>query len=546
MNIFRNTVIKYRFIFLLLISIFIIALTSLILTFVLKDALYKFKKDAISQVVISTSGIAEYFHQLHLSGEINEDTAQRFTQESIKRMRFDDGNYIHILTTEGIGIMHPVLKDFSGRDITDIIDRNGKYVVLEHLKAIDNEKREGFSHYLWPKPSNADEIGEKYAFNKVFTPWNWILNAGDFHDSIQDRVTKAVKSLLIVLAASITVLLILYYFITYSITNALETTIHKLSSLVGDKIDLKNTLNESGNDEISFFSKSFNTIQNAAKNVVKDLNQNCTELSFSLDKLLTTSSKTEEETSRQIHELNLISDAVKQISQSADNIAENTSSANELAQKSLEYVKLQKLDITQTTDEMKKLSTEVFTANTSLNDLVITSENISKTLEVINHIADRTNLLALNAAIEAARAGENGRGFSVVADEVRALAKRVQEAILEINAILHEFNESALRATKNMKDVSNETEATSRKTDNTEITLVTIMNQLSEISDLNIQIATASEEQSVVTQEINQNITNIFEISKHSAKNVYEMRESVCEISPILEKLGKNMDHFDH
>lgn len=233
MTLLRKVSIKSRFYILITTTISALFLTIILNLVILKNSLYEFKKHAISQVVESSTGIAKYFYGLEDNGILSRETAKKYTSGAVKKMRFDNKNYVHILTSEGIGVMHPVLKDFSGKDITYITDKNGKKVVLAHLEAIDNPNKEGFSYYFWPEPNNPDTVSEKYAFNKVFEPWQWIFNAGDFSNSINTELTKTARVLAIGFSISIVFLLIFFLVVMRSILSPLKNFSDTVDRAIG-------------------------------------------------------------------------------------------------------------------------------------------------------------------------------------------------------------------------------------------------------------------------------------------------------------------------
>jgi methyl-accepting chemotaxis protein len=203
------------------------------------------------------------------------------------------------------------------------------------------------------------------------------------------------------------------------------------------------------------------------------------------------------------------------------------------------------LTITDAIGIIDSLDSDILTASTSISQLKADSENIGGVLEVIRGIAEQTNLLALNAAIEAARAGEQGRGFAVVADEVRTLASRSHDATQEIQEMIERLQQGVTSAVKDMADVSKRASEGVAQVEESAEALAEISGSVSVINDMNTQIAAATEEQNAVAGEVSRNIEQIHQLSNDSVQSAYQTEQSSQKLMELAENLKIMVEQFD-
>lgn len=228
---------------------------------------------------------------------------------------------------------------------------------------------------------------------------------------------------------------------------------------------------------------------------------------------------------------------VQEVEQSASDAAAAAKHADENAKRGQQVVGI-------TISAIKELANDVDNAAQVIGDVEKDSENIGSVLDVIKNIADQTNLLALNAAIEAARAGEQGRGFAVVADEVRSLASRTQSSTQEIQAMIEKLQTATQNAVKVMNGGQEKAQGSVEQATEAGTSLDEITNAVAQISDMNLHIANAAKEQNAVTEEISRNISHITDLSNQTSANADDSRNASSDLADLATDLQQNVGRF--
>ena len=356
---------------------------------------------------------------------------------------------------------------------------------------------------------------------------NLLLFSENAHSSAFNTLLKDVVVTLL--------LLVLVAGITFVSIKDLSSRVRELTYVMGvvrDKSDLTVRTKLQGNSELGQISKALNLTLEQFSNTINEMSNISLTLSAAAEETSTTCEYNAQTLTEQQESICVIAAAVEELSTTVKEVASNTQGtadsarvADNQAQDGLEVVQRSYLSI-------EELSKEIDSLAQRINSLHESSGNITKVVDVIKSVAEQTNLLALNAAIEAARAGEQGRGFAVVADEVRTLAKRTQESTAEIESFIGSLQSDVNSAHRVIEDSQQKAEVAVENSKNVEHTLQEITASISHIFSMTEQIATAIEEQSVVTQDVAQNIVNIEHKSTETTAGASQIattaREQAC------------------
>jgi len=336
--------------------------------------------------------------------------------------------------------------------------------------------------------------------------------------------------------------------LSYLISRAIALPVNKLKNRLieiadGDG-DLTLKLDESAGDEIGDTARAFNKFLLMLRETINEANIHLSQLDESSKFAVTVMEETVVNVEMQRAETEMVSTAVEEMNCTTQEVASNTQNASDVTEAVKERVSKGKLEASQAKVVIQRLAQEIDEASTVIECLVTETNSIGSVLDTIQSIAEQTNLLALNAAIEAARAGDTGRGFAVVADEVRALAQRTQVSTIDIQGLVTRLQSEAKNAVISMnKGINSADECLQKSTQTSEIFANSAI-AVNEITDLNLQIATAAEEQSAVVSEINQNLINITNIAIETstgAKNTSEANESIAR---YIANLRVNLNKF--
>lgn len=345
-----------------------------------------------------------------------------------------------------------------------------------------------------------------------------------------------------IILVSIFITILLAILLTRSIVRPLKELL-----VTNEKIasgDLRSEVLISGKDEFSDLQRSTLIMQQNLRQTICLIGDSSLQLASAAEQMNSITAQSSNGLSRQNQEIEQAATAVNEMTAAVDEVARNAAAASDAARNSNASTLRGSLSVTSTVNAIEKLSATVLVTSADVQRLAGQSNDISKVLAVIRTIAEQTNLLALNAAIEAARAGEQGRGFAVVADEVRALAHRTQQSTQEIEQMIDAILQGSGQATKSMQESCLEAQDTLRVAHEAGVALTEIARGIQEINDMNTLIATASEEQAQVARSIDHNLVSIRDLSIQSTDGANQTALASSELSRLAIEMNAVVTRF--
>lgn len=359
---------------------------------------------------------------------------------------------------------------------------------------------------------------------------------------LDDNIGNSIALISGIILASLLIFSGVAWFLVQNIMNKIGNTANAMNEATAGNISKR--LDIDGNDEIDQFGLIFNSFSHKINELVGNLARASQKIKMLAEEGSRGSAQTCSDTLLQQQETEQTALAMEKISASIMGVSERANNAAQAATGAKEYAIAGKADVNKTIQSIDQLATEMERAVNTAQKLADDSEQIGSVLDVIRGIAEQTNLLALNAAIEAARAGEQGRGFAVVADEVRTLASRTQQSTEEIQGMIEKLQmntKDVVNVIAQGRDLCGASVAQSTQAGES---LVNINNTVEQITDLNSEIATAVDEQSRVTAEIARSVENINTVSSRTASSAKKSDSSSQELEQVAISLNDLVGQF--
>ncbi len=542
MNTLRRLSISRRLGLILVVSMGMLLALGLLMLKQIHDDLYEGKAQKTRHVVQAVSGVLSYYQGLETAGTLTKAAAQQQALTVIRQLRYDHDDYFWINDLRPFMVMHPTNPKLDGHDLSSIKDPDG-VALFSEMATLAKTKGQGVVDYRWPKPGAQDPV-QKTSYVQLFEPWGWVIGSGIYIDDMQaEFAAQAWKASWVGLCIAL-IMASLVTLIARSIVRPLREAVLAMANIASGESDLTRSLDTHGRDEITQLGHHFNAFTHKLRTVISHLQGTATALEQSSTALGMDASEAQQRCQHQASQMEQVVTAINEVTYAVQEVAQNAKhAANEMSGAQGQAL-LGQQNIDSSLQHIGQLSNTINEAVDVIRTLAIQSDEIGSVLEVIRSIAEQTNLLALNAAIEAARAGEQGRGFAVVADEVRLLAQRTQKSTAQIQTMiegLQAHSEAAVNVISSSRSASHTTieQATQAGQSLTCIGLA-----LNTLNTLNTTIASATLQQAHAVEDINQNVTKAAGLSQSSAQAAEQSSEASVHLKTLSVQLNSLLRQF--
>jgi len=383
-----------------------------------------------------------------------------------------------------------------------------------------------------------DQMGEQ--LNKLIA-----LNgaaAKQANDVAGQSYTSAITGIVVVSVAAALLTVLLAWLLTRSIVTPLRKAVQVAETIAGG--NLSSVIEDDGKDEPARLLGALSTMQTNLRQTIRHIAGSATQLASAAEELSAVTEEASRGLQQQNDEIDQAATAVNEMTAAVEEVARNAVSTSEASRQSNQAAREGRDRVVQTVDAIQTMTHDVQSTAVMIEGLATQGRDIGKVLDVIRAIAEQTNLLALNAAIEAARAGEAGRGFAVVADEVRALAHRTAQSTQEIEKMVAGIQNGTGEAVQSMQQSNQRTQDTLEMARAAGVALEQITQSISLINERNLVIASASEEQAQVSREVDRNLVNIRDLASQSTSGANQTSAASHELSRLAVDLNAMVAKF--
>ena len=510
-----------------------------------RTSLINEKKTLIRHGTQGIHNAVMHFQKQELEGKLSREEAQRLAKEVILNARYGgaDGKteYYYAWTTEGVGVVH-IKRELEGRlMIENLKDSKGRYT-LKDMKAALNSGADGFLDAEFPRPGGTAPV-PKILFVMLVPNWNWMLGTGVYIDDVDTDFRKnLIESGLEALGLA-SLIALLGFMIARSVLHQIGGEPSRANEIM-QRVSAGDLTPQLEKAPAGSLLASLDHMVDSLRQMVGEINRDANNLVTNAEKISRASDEVARAAEHQTDSTSAMAAAIEQLTVSSNHISD---SARETARETSEAVVLagkgsERVD--QAAGAIEKIAHTVSDASTRIHALEERANQVSSIANVIKDIAGQTNLLALNAAIEAARAGEQGRGFAVVADEVRKLAERTSSATLEIEQMINGIQLDTVGAVEAMTAALPEVQEGVQLASSASESLQTIQSGAQRTLERVGEVADATREQSAASTSIAQRVEQIANMVEETTATIRSTAESAHELESIASNLKQLISRF--
>lgn len=498
------------------------------------------RKQKTRNLVEVAIGTLAYHQKQVEDGKMSLEAAKNAAREVLRGLRYETSDYFFIVDTNFNYVLMPPKPESEGKSAADTKDANGKLIIHELVAA--GQSGGAFVEYVYPRPGE-QKSEPKLSYADSFTPWGWVLGTGIYIDDVETEYWKGVLSL-----GGISVfLLVLLSLIGWRVSNGI------LRQLGGEPVEATAVMQrvaggdltaEVGNRPEGSLLHALGSMVAALRELVKEINAGANHVVQNAEQISLASREVSIAAEHQSDATSAMAAAIEELTVSSNHISASASETEQDSRSAMSEAGEGCQRVEQATKAIQKIATTVAEASRQIHELEDRTKQVSSIANVIKDIAGQTNLLALNAAIEAARAGEQGRGFAVVADEVRKLAERTSSATIEIEQMIVGIQHDTLGAVSSMNSALPEVKHGVELAASASDSLRSIEAGASRTLGRVREVADATREQSAVSTSIAQRVETIAQMVEETSSTIRGTAETANQLELVAQGLKVQIGRF--
>lgn len=537
---FMKYKVRTRLLLLCAAALFGMALMNVLSLRDLRSSMLEDRKNKIKTQVETASGVVNHYRMLSKAGKMSDADARKGAVEALRKVRFDGSEYFFIFNTDLVYQLLDPKPEREGKYFGDMKDANGTQILVEMGSAA--KQGGGFTEYWFPK-AGSNTAEPKLSYAALVPDWNWVVGTGVYIDDLDKAFWQKSAGLLAELVILALILVGFAWLITGSILRQLggePSAGINIMNRVADGDLLVNIGHAQEGSMLAALNKMVQALRSMIANVAKD----ATALNSQAELIETSSHEIATAANRQVDATTSMAAAMQELTVSITHISDSAVTTEKSSRLAKEFSKDGVERTEEATSSMEQISNSVSRASQQIRSLEKTAGEISSIAAVIKDIAGQTNLLALNAAIEAARAGEQGRGFAVVADEVRKLAERTASATIDIEKMLSsvqgETNEAVEVMEQTIPLVEHGVSVTRSITE-----LLSKIHHGAEETQIHLSdISAATREQSEASTSIAVQVEDISQMAEETSSSIAQTEKTAEDVAQVSRNLTQIVSRF--
>ena len=510
----------------------------------MRQAMLDERHQKIQSLVAAAGGMLEGLHRQVQAGGISQEEAVRLAKAMLRTSRYEEKEYFFVLNKDMVYQVMGPAPEREGTNANDIRDPNGKYLFQEFRKVVNADPKGGFVDYHWPKPGSSAPV-PKISYVAYFAPWDWVYGTGIYLDDVEAAFRQQAMLLggliLLILGVMVGISLMINRSVLRQLGGEPAYAVEVVSAIAQGDLTREVRTDPRNTGSLLF---AMSRMQQKLAEMFRQINSMAATLAQNAEHVSTAATETSTASHEQAQSTSATAASIEQMTVSINEVSEIAAQTETNSGETARHAEQGARLVSEAGDAISRIATTVTASSEQIQLLMQKSMEIGGIANVIREIADQTNLLALNAAIEAARAGEQGRGFAVVADEVRKLAERTTQATGEISAMIKAIQNETQSAVASMEttmpqvDKGMELAATARQMlDNIH---AQALQSLAQVKD----VALATREQATTANDIARHVEHIASMSEETNATMKNNAAAAQELERLAEELGRLVTYF--